>query len=184
MEVEVRHRKYAILKLYIDETNQELIELYKNHIEKHNKSMRTNYYPNSGFDIFIPNENIFDIPFNTYMVNMKIKAEMFYFDGMYIEPCAYYIYPRSSISKTPLMLSNHVGVIDSGYRGWLIAALRWLNEISTKTVNENDEYIVKKHTRLLQICHPTLCPIFIEIVKENELSNSERKDGAFGSTGL
>jgi len=118
------------------------------------------------------------------MINIKIKAEMFYFDGMYIEPCAYYIYPRSSISKTPLMLSNHVGVIDSGYRGWLIAALRWLNEISTKTINENDEYIINKHTRLLQICHPTLCPIFIEMVKENELSDSERKDGGFGSTGL
>lgn len=179
----IRHRKYAILKIYVDETNEELIELYKKHIENHNELMRNNYYPNSGFDIFIPNENIFDIPLQTYMINMKIKAEMFYFDGMYIEPCAYYIYPRSSISKTPLMLSNHVGIIDSGYRGWLIAALRWLNEISTHIIDES-EYKIKKHNRLLQICHPTLCPIFVEMIKENDLSDSERKDGAFGSTGL
>ena len=37
-------------------------------------------------------------------------------------PCGYYLYPRSSTgSKTPLRLSNSIGVIDSGYRGNLIA---------------------------------------------------------------
>jgi len=30
------------------------------------------------------------------------------------------LFPRSSISKTPLMLRNSVGVIDSGYRGEII----------------------------------------------------------------
>ena len=33
------------------------------------------------------------------------------------EPTGYYSYPRSSISKTPLLLANNVGIIDSGYRG-------------------------------------------------------------------
>lgn len=179
----INHRKYAILKLYVDETNEELVELYKKHIEKHNESMRSDPYPNSGFDIFIPNEKVFDIPVHSYMVNLKIKAEMIYFDWIYTESSPYYIYPRSSMSKTPLMLSNHVGIIDSGYRGWLIAALRWLSEISTKSMDDNNEYIVEKNTRLLQICHPTLCPIFVEMVNENELSTTLRGNGSFGSTG-
>ena len=33
------------------------------------------------------------------------------------------IFPRSSVSKTPHMLRNHVGVIDSGYRGEIIFAI-------------------------------------------------------------
>jgi dUTP pyrophosphatase len=49
-------------------------------------------------------------------------------DGLYIEygtglsieiPDGYVglLFARSSISKTPLVLANHVGVVDSGYRG-------------------------------------------------------------------
>ena len=33
----------------------------------------------------------------------------------------YYLYPRSSISKTPLRLANSVGIIDAGYRGNIMA---------------------------------------------------------------
>ena len=176
-------KKYALLKLYVDETNTELVELYKKHINKHNVSIKSNTYPNSGFDLFIPNDRIFDIPWHSYMVNLKVKAEMFYDDGSNLEPCAYYIYPRSSMAKTPLMLANHSGIIDSGYRGWLIAALRWLNEISTYITNDSAEYILEKYTRLLQICHPTLCPILVEIISLDELSVTERGEGSFGSTG-
>jgi dUTP pyrophosphatase len=90
--------------------------------------------------------------------------------------CGYYVYPRSSISKTPLMLANHVGIIDSGYRGNLIAAIR-------KLPSDSPEYVVEKHTRLFQICHPTLCPVFVVLVPESELNSSERGAGGFGSTG-
>ena len=30
---------------------------------------------------------------------------------------SYYLYPRSSISKTPLIQTNSVGIIDKDYRG-------------------------------------------------------------------
>jgi dUTP pyrophosphatase len=73
------------------------------------------------------------------------------------------------------MLANHTGIIDSGYRGSLIGAFRSFS---------NNEYIVDEGTRLLQICHPTLCPIFVIIVDESELSSTERNDGGFGSTGI
>ena len=42
----------------------------------------------------------------------------------YHEPTAFYLYPRSSTgAKTPIRLSNSVGIIDAGYRGPLTAIL-------------------------------------------------------------
>jgi dUTP pyrophosphatase len=38
------------------------------------------------------------------------------------------LFPRSSISKTILNLSNSVGVIDSGYRGPIMFKFRYLEE--------------------------------------------------------
>jgi dUTP pyrophosphatase len=110
---------------------------------------------------------------------MNIKTEMFYCDVNtdVISPCAFNVHPRSSISKTPLMLANHTGIIDSGYRGSLIGAFR-----QVPYNIPNNEYTVSKNSRLLQICHPSLCPIYIMLVNNNDLSSSERGDGGFGST--
>jgi dUTPase len=49
---------------------------------------------------------------------------------------------------------------------------------------DDNDYVVDKHTRLLQICHPTLCRIFVKLVDESELSTTVRGVGGFGSTGL
>jgi dUTP pyrophosphatase len=73
------------------------------------------------------------------------------------------------------MLANHTGIIDAGYRGYLIGAFRNLYA---------DPYKVEKHTRLLQVCHPTLCPIHVVLVNEEDLSTTARGEGGFGSTGL
>ena len=67
-------------------------------------------------------------------------------------PVGYYTYARSSISKTPLLLANNVGIIDSGYRGNLIAMFRNL---------ESDDYTIAKQTRMIQICHSTLKLLFV-----------------------
>ena len=91
------------------------------------------------------------------------------------EPLPYYIYPRSSISKTPLMLANHAGIIDTGYRGNLMTAVRNLS-------NENN-YTIEKHSRLFQICSGDLKPFFVIIVDKEDLSVTERNEGGFGSTG-
>ena len=92
----------------------------------------------------------------------------------------YYMYPRSSISKTELMLSNHTGIIDSGYRGVLMGAFRWLKPENS----EQDNYTIDRYTRLLQVCLPTLHPIFVVMVDESELTDTTRGTGGFGSTGV
>ena len=85
---------------------------------------------------------------------------------------SFFMYPRSSISKTPLRLANSVGIIDRDYRGNLIGCF---DNIS------NEDYVVEKGTRLLQICAPNLEPITFELVEE--LSETSRGTGGFGSTG-
>jgi dUTPase len=74
------------------------------------------------------------------------------------------------------MLANHTGIIDSGYRGSLIGAFRCLHL-------SNQNYIVDIYTRLVQICHPSLCPIYVVMVNESDLSTTQRGIGGFGSTG-
>jgi len=189
-------QNFAVLKLAVNNDDSELLELYTEQVAKHNVAMETSIFPNSGFDLFVPATTNFDIDFATKFVDLKIKTEMIYCDkNMQLtlqhddedeDPetisgasysCGYYVYPRSSISKTPLVLANHVGIIDSGYRGNLMAALRKLPLSNAST------YTIEKHTRLFQICHPTLCPVFVVLVPETELNVSERGDGGFGSTG-
>jgi dUTP pyrophosphatase len=164
---------YALLNIAIV-GNDELKEKYKSHIEKHNESVSTSEFPDAGFDLFVPENTHFDVPFEKKMIDMKVKMEMYYCEQGKTSISSYYSYPRSSISKTPLMLANHVGIIDSGYRGNLMGAFRLLGQT---------EYAVEKHNRLLQICHPSLCPVIVKMVDENELSCTTRGSGGFGSTG-
>jgi dUTPase len=171
--------QFAILKLAINPQDTELVEIYKKQIEIHNKNMFENPFPDSGFELYVPQKTVFTQPYVSKFIDFEVKAEMIYIDTLKSmkQNTAFQIYPRSSISKTPLMLGNHTGIIDSGYRGSLIGALRWLP-------NDTGDYIVDKHTRLLQICHPLLCRIFVKLVDESDLSITVRGVGGFGSTGL
>ena len=46
-----------------------------------------------------------------------------------------------------------------------------------------DEYTVEKYQRLLQVCHPSLCPIFVVLIDNDNFEETERCSGGFGSTG-
>jgi len=166
----------AILKLYVDKTNVELVSKYQEYIATHNTSILTDPYPNVGFDVFVPKETVIQTTALSTMVSMDIKCEMLKLSGnapVGGESTGFYMYARSSLSKTPLILANHVGIIDSGYRGNLIGAFRTLQD-----------HKIEKHTRLVQICHPQLCPIYVVLVDESELSLTHRGSGGFGSTGV
>lgn len=171
---------FAVLNVALDHSNNELLEVYREHVNKHNLQILTDEYPNSGFDLFVPDETIFDVPYKSTFVNMGIKAAMLNYDSILkkMVPTGFNVHPRSSISKTPLMLANHTGIIDMGYRGSIIAALRLL------PLQDCTKYTVEKHTRLVQICHPSLYPIYVNIVDEKELSSTSRGESGFGSTGL
>lgn len=84
------------------------------------------------------------------------------------------LFPRSSISKTPLRMANSVGVIDSGYKG----------EIKVPLYNTSDIEIIdiEKYERIAQL---VIIPISevneLEVV--DDLGGSDRGFGGFGSTG-
>ena len=121
----------------------------------------------SGLDLYCPEQLIIE-PGETHLIKMGIACEM---TDEYL-PISYMLVPRSSISKTPLRMANSIGIIDAGYRGEIMAAV---DNISKET------YTVSPGERLFQLVHPTLYPINASLV--NELSDSERGDGGFGSTG-
>ena len=130
---------YAKLYISINDNDQNLHQMYTNSIKKHNDAVLNNPYPNAGFDMFFPEECIFDSS-NSKFVSMGIKCEMSIFDNSTgnWKPTGYYSYPRSSISKTPLMLANSVGIIDSGYRGSIIGAFRNIScDKTPHTVEKN-----------------------------------------------
>jgi dUTP pyrophosphatase len=85
------------------------------------------------------------------------------------------IFPRSSVRKTRLMLSNCVGVVDSGYRGELQATF---NKINQNSIAENDYKVGDRIAQIMIIPHPP-----IEFKEVNDLSETERGEGGFGSTG-
>jgi dUTP pyrophosphatase len=86
------------------------------------------------------------------------------------------VFPRSSIRKYDLALTNCVGVIDSGYRGEIQATFKKTNWLKG---NESEKYqIGDRIAQIIIIPHPQ-----IEFYEVDELSDTERGDGGFGSTG-
>lgn len=128
----------------------------------------------AGLDLFTL-EDIIIKPYETVFIDFGIKCEMLDEQN---ENEAYYLYPRSSISKTPLIMANSVGIIDKGYRGNIKGAIRYI-PIKKESI---ENYTIKKGTRLFQICSSSLKSFHIEIV--NELSESERGIKGFGSSGI
>ena len=83
------------------------------------------------------------------------------------------VFPRSSIRKTELILSNSVGVIDAGYRGELQATFNKLHS------EDSESYKVGERVcQIIIIPHPQ-----VELLEVDELSDSDRGTGGFGSTG-
>jgi dUTP pyrophosphatase len=148
--------------------DNELKEYYKKAVEKHNKNLQTEF-PNAGFDLFCPENSELNSN-EIFCLDTNVVCSMMNQQNKYI---SYYLYPRSSIIKTPLRLANSVGIIDSGYRG------------NIKSVFDvKSEYNIEKYSRLVQICSPTLLPLYVKIVDNIEdLGVTERGSCGFGSTG-
>lgn len=89
------------------------------------------------------------------------------------------IYPRSSITERELMLKNSVGVIDSGYRGEVKLRFTRINMNSESSKDLNPYYKIGE--RIGQMMILPIPTIYLELV--DELSNTERGDGGYGSTG-
>lgn len=84
------------------------------------------------------------------------------------------LFPRSSNRKTDSYMANHVGVLDSGYRGELLICFK-----NRDFTNRHKPYSVGD--RIAQLCilpYPK-----VQFTEVDELSTSERGEGGHGSTG-
>lgn len=139
--------------------------LYENH---------STYHPgDAGLDLFCQEDTIIN-PGETVWLNLGIKCEMIYGPqtGNQNHNTPFFLFPRSSISKSPLRLANGTGIFDAGYRGYVIAALDNIKD---------QPYTIKRGDRLVQICLPSLEQFDFRIV--DDLSSTKRGEGSFGSTG-
>jgi dUTPase len=195
--------RVMILKLFVDDDSDELKYKYLNAANKHNNKLLTNpHFIDAGFDLFAPgntgNElNIYgDIlrffstgwqdakPVNKVDFKVCCSAIMVT-DNNKSFNTGYYMYPRSSLSKTQLRLANSTGIIDAGYRGHLMGMFDVVNVQPNHSDDREADYFGSKFDRYLQICAPGLVPILVEIVntKEDLGEETERGNGGFGSTG-
>ncbi len=124
---------------------------------------------NAGFDLFVPNNVVF-APGEKKLVSMEVRAVIIENDVLQ----NYWMVPRSSISKTGLLLLNSVGVIDKSYRGDLMAFL-WNTTDSPVTVTRGQ--------RLVQIVARHMGDL-TSVAIVDKLPESSRGDGGFGSTGM
>jgi len=129
---------------------------------------KTNLTGDAGIDLYCP-EDIICPARSTTKIDLMISCQMIDEMGNQV---SYMLFPRSSIVKTPLRLANSIGLIDSQYRGNIIAFV---------DNNSDAVYVVNRGDRLFQIVGPHLESLSVEIVEE--LDETERGSGGFGSTG-
>lgn len=193
--------KIVVLKMYVSQDDKYIYNKYQeqakvsrnlvdsylvNYFERgSNGNGNHDVYIDCGFDLFCPDDVVAKAG-STTKINMRCKCATTYM-GI---PCGFYLYPRSSVgTKTPLRLANSVGIIDSGYRGDCIAVFDNKNNGYNGYNGDNEDngdYIVSKGDRLVQLCSGNLIypiyPIIVDSVEE--LGNTSRGNGGFGSTGI
>ena len=130
--------------------------LYANHGKFHEGD--------SGLDLFVL-EPIVILPGETETIKLGIACET-------VDSESFLLMPRSSISKTPLRMANSIGLIDSGYRGELMAVV---DNVKTYTAE------LEQGDRLFQIV-PLDGKVGITFELVDELSETTRGTGGFGST--
>lgn len=132
-------------------------------IKKLNKDAKIPHYANpgdAGADIFAVSKEKKD-KFVEYGTGLSFEVPDNY---------VMLVYPRSSLSNKDLILANHVAVLDSGYRGEL--------KLRFKKTGDDVYEIGDKIAQIMVVPFPK-----IEFEEVDELSESLRGGGGFGSTG-
>lgn len=188
MDLTLHLAPFAILFLYTE--NEELKAKYK---EFEAAQVFNSMEYNSGFDLYTPKNYTWADIATKRRVDLEVKCKMVTVmprennttssgeaDKYYGYMSGYYLYPRSSMSKSPLRLANSVGIIDSGYRGNIMAAV----DVCLPPAAPVNAICVQKMERLVQLCAPDLRRIFLVVVDSLEELNggvaTERGSRGFG----
>lgn len=119
----------------------------------------------AGYDLFAIDDGTLNEPqgYIEYRTGIAIELPR----GFHAE-----IFPRSSISKTTLILANGVGLIDEGYRGEILLRFRYISVVprAYKAGDRIGQLVIRKTEHM-------------PMVWVEELGSSDRGTGGFGSTG-
>ena len=162
--------------LYLKPTNDHARSLYETAAAAYNARIYQDR--DAGFDLFCRS---CVVPRLMPHVSTKIfqQTQAAFYDTEKGIFRAYWMLPRSSISKTPMILANSVGLIDAGYRGEIIAAVHNLSDatLADFKINAGDRYF--------QLSSPDLLPWDrVMVVDEIPGGPTLRGEGGFGSTNL
>lgn len=87
------------------------------------------------------------------------------------------VFPRSSVAKKNVILTNCVGVIDSGYRGEVMAKFKLIDPL----VKHEEYHWYELGEKICQMVFMKLPDV--DIVEAEDLSETDRGAGGYGSTG-
>ena len=147
-------------------------DVYNNHSTYHEGD--------AGLDLFILKREVIK-PGETKLIDLGIKCQNKEINYKFWEWVknktvykynSYFMMPRSSICKTPLIMHNSVGLIDGGYLGTL--KIPMYN-------TSNKEFTLNVGERYVQLVNYDLSPIKLKVV--NKLRNTKRGENGIGSTG-
>lgn len=132
-----------------------------------------NYEGDSGFDLYCIQDVAVPANSISFKIPLGIKCQLNHVTDEKSKNIGFMLLPRSSTgSKTPLRLSNSIGIIDRSYRGQLMAIVD----------NQSDvPYEITSGDRLFQVV-----PFDGEGIGEvvlGEVDSTERGSGGLGSTG-
>ena len=181
LEMDLLHKynNYMHLKIFVDSSDAELKQKYTEYIYQHHLKLHKNInHIDAGFDLLCPNEQkLYATRAQKVDYQVICAARIVGYNDICYNT-GFYMYPRSSISKSNLRLANNVGIIDAGYRGHLIGMFDILYDDCPTTINKFDRH--------LQVCAPSLMPIIVQLVHSREElgEKTARGDGGFGSTGI
>jgi len=132
-------------------------------IKKLNSEAKVPLYANQG-----------DAGMDVYAVSKEEKAKFIeYGTGLSFElpeDHMMLVFPRSSLSNKDLILTNHVGILDSGYRGEL--------KLRYRKIGDDVYEVGDKIGQIVVVPFPK-----VEFEEVDELSDTSRGNGGFGSTG-
>lgn len=156
------------MKFLVQPINKSVETLYKN--------LSTFNEGDSGFDLFTIEDVVIN-PGETKIVGMGVKCQLQspkWYCKWAKQYHSYNLYARSSISKTPLLLANGIGLIDAGYTG----------EIKAPFHNTGlNPFTLQKGVRYVQLARADLGKINVEFKPvSGNLRDTERGSNGFGST--
>jgi dUTPase len=162
------------ITLYIKPVSEAFATLYADWARQYNNTPPA--ARNSGFDLFCDATGDANLTFSDTAILVGQGCHATAIDGLG-RTRAFWLAPRSSISKTHWRLANSLGLIDATYRGVIRAAL------GPREIGSRPDHL----QRLCQLARPDLLPwdAVVVLTTDAEMPGgpTERGAGGFGSTG-